>query len=151
MGEQQRVVIDPSKLKGASVEMAVKEIEVPQLNKLMGLAEGEVAVVKIRQLELNEYLSIKHKTEDKVRTLIEGVIAAAEKVGELEEEVVAVYKELNPQTRYYIDLCNVGVTEPEMKRAQWTFLAKRFPFVVEQIAIEIILLTKGGATLKKNS
>jgi hypothetical protein len=151
MGDVERVVIDPNQLKDASVEVAEKEIEVPQLNQLMGLGEGEVAIVKIRQLELNEYLRCRSASEDKVRTLIEGVIAAAESVGELEEELVAVYKEINQQTKYYIDVCTIGVIEPKMLRSKWTFLAKRFPMVVEKIAVEIILLTKGGASVKKNS
>lgn len=145
------VVLDPAQLKDASIEMAVRDIEVPQLNRLMGLAEGEVAVVKITQLTLNQYLSCRGKMEDKIRNIIEGVIAAAEEVGELEKEIISGYKELQPQTRYYIDVCLAGVVEPKMPRNKWAFLAKSFPMIVERIAAEVIMLTKGGADLKKNS
>lgn len=151
MGADTNVTLDPNKLKKASVEVAEKEIELPQLNMLMGLGEGEIAVVKIRQLNLNEYLLCRNKAEDKVRVLIEGILAAAERVGELEDEILSAYKELSHQTRYYIDLCIIGVVEPKMVRAKWVFLATHFPLVIEKIASEIVLLTKGGSTLKKNS
>lgn len=151
MGDESRVLLDPKQLKSARVGRAEKEIEVPQLNMLMGLEDGQVAVIKIRQLDLDEYLSCRNKSEDKIKTLIEGVLAAAEKLGEFEEELVATYKEMRPQSKYYIDVCLTGVVEPKMVRTHWVFLAQKYPMVVESIAVQIILLTKGGAELKKNS
>jgi hypothetical protein len=148
---ENEVMIDPKKLRQSEVETAEKVIEVKELNRLMGLEDGEVAVLKIRQLDLDEYLRCKMRSDDKVRNIIEGAIAAAEKMGEFEEEVFALYKEMNPQSKYYIDICMAGVIEPKMTRPNWVFLAKRFPMALESIAAQILLLTKGGASLKKNS
>jgi len=150
MGEGKKI-LDKKVLRDNLVERAEKEIEVPELNALMGLDDGEMAVVKIRQLDLDEYLGCQMMQEDQMRNLIEGVITAAEKRGEVEEEILAAYKGLSPQAQYYIDLCIKGTIEPIMQRNHWVFMAKRFPLVIERIASEIILLTKGGADLKKNS
>lgn len=149
--ERKTVTLDVKQLKMSNVERAEREIELPELNKLMGLGEGEIAVVKIRQLELDEYLSCQEKSQDKMRNLIEGVMAAAEKSGEVEEEVLASYKKLSPKAQYYVDLCLKGVVEPKMNRQHWVFMTKAFPLAVEKIASAIIILTKGGSNLKKNS
>lgn len=152
MGEKtKRVVLDKKKLKGALVQMAEKEVEVPELNKLMGLGDGEVAVVKIRQLNLDEYLTCQQMSDDRVKNLIEGVLAAAEKRGEVEEEILASYNGLSGKTQYYIDICLKGVVEPKLVRTHWVFMAGNYPLVMEKLASQIILLTKGGADLKKNS
>lgn len=149
--EKKRVVIDKGKLKAHLVEMAEKEIEIPQLNELMGLGDGEIAVVKIRQLDLTEYLSLQKESDERLTNLIDGIVAAAEKMGEVEDEILAAYKGLSNKGRYYVDICVKGVVEPPLKRPEWMFLARSYPLVVEQIAAQIILLTRGGATVKKNS
>lgn len=146
-----RVVIDKKKLKSNLVQKAEKELELPQLNSLMGLGDGEVAVVKIRQLELDEYLALQTDSDDKLRNMIDGIVAAAEKLGEVEDEILAAYKGLSQKGRYYIDICAKGVVEPSLKRTDWMFLARSYPIVIETIAAEIILLTRGGANVKKNS
>lgn len=149
--EKKRVVIDKKKLQSGLVQRAEKEIELPQLNQLMGLDDGEVAVVKIRQLDLDEYLALQTENDDKLRNIIDGVVAAAEKLGEVEDEILAAYKGLSPKGRYYVDICMKGVLDPALKRTDWMFLARSFPVVVETIAAEIIMLTRGGANVKKNS
>lgn len=148
---KKRVVIDKKKLKENLVQRAEKEIELPQLNQLMGLDDGEVAVVKIRQLDLDEYLTLQTDNDDKLRNIIDGVVAAAEKMGEVEDEILAAYKGLSPKGKYYVDICAKGVIDPALKRTDWMFLARSFPLVIETIAAEIILLTRGGASIKKNS
>lgn len=149
--EPKKVVINKSKLKSNFVKPAEKEVPVPQLNKLMGLADGEIAIVKVRQLDLDEYLYCQNLTEDKMRNLMEGIVAAAEKMGEVVDEVLTAYKGLSLKSRYYIDLCLKGTVDPKLSRQDWIFLSKMFPLVVENIAGEIMMLTKGGADLKKNS
>lgn len=148
---KKRVIVDKKKLKSNLVERAEKEIEIPQLNELMGLDDGEVAVVKIRQLDLTEYLSLQRESDDRLNNLIDGIVAAAEKMGEIEDEILAAYKGLSAKGRYYVDCCVKGVVEPALKRPEWMFLARSYPLVVEQIAAQIVLLTRGGATVKKNS
>jgi len=152
MGDElKKVFIDPKQLKESNVEQAERDIEVPELNKLMGLGEGEVAVVKIRQLDLNEYLSAQQQNVDLMRNLVEGVVAAAEKRGEVTDEVLAAYRGLSAPAKYYVEICQKGVVEPVLKRPEWIFLAKRFPITIENIASSILVLTRGGANLKKNS
>ena len=145
------VLIDTKKLKGHLIQPAEKSVPVPELNKLMGLGDGEIAIVKVRQLELDDYLHCQQITEDKMRNLMEGILAAAEKMGEVEEEVLAAYRGLSLKSRYYIDLCLRGTVEPSLKKSDWIFLARMYPLVVEKIAGVIMSLTQGGASLKKNS
>lgn len=150
--EKVRVVLDRSKLKMSLVKQAERVIEVPEFNNLMGLKEGEVAVVKIRQLTLDQYILCQTDHEDRMRNLIQGVIVAAEKLGEVEDEILAMYRSLSPKAKYYLDLCSKGVIEPVgLKRPDWIFLAKMYPLTIERLAADIIILTKGGADLKKNS
>lgn len=148
---KKKVVMDKKKLKNQFVQKAESEVEVPELNKLMGLNDDEIAIVKIRQLTLDEYLNCQQSTDDRVKNLIEGVLAAAEKRGEVEEEILSSYKGLSGKTQYYIDICLKGVTEPKLVRTHWVFMAGSYPLIVERIAARITMLTKGGADLKKNS
>lgn len=145
------VTVNKKNLRSSAVKTAEKEIEVPELNALMDLDDGEIAVVKVRQLTLDEYLSCRHDSEDKMRNLVEGVVAAAEKAEAVEEEIFLAFKKLSPQGQYYIDVCKKGTLEPVLPRTTWVFLARQYPIVVEKIASSIILLTKGGAEVKKNS
>ena len=145
------VLIDNKKLRSHLVEPAQKSVPVPELNNLMGLDDGEIAVVKVRQLELDDYLYCQQVTEDKMRNLMDGILAAAEKMGEVEDEVLAAYKGLSLKSRYYIDICLKGTVEPLLKKSDWIFLARMYPLVVEKIAGVIMSLTQGGASLKKNS
>ena len=149
--EIQKVVLDKQKLKNNLVKKAEKEVPVPQLNQLMGLGDGQIAIVKVRQLDLDEYLYCQNMGDDKMRNLLEGVVAAAEKMGEVQDEVLAAYKGLSMKARYYIDICVKGTVEPKLARTEWVFLARMYPVVIETLAAEIIRLTKGGAELKKNS
>lgn len=149
--EKKRVPINPKKLKNHLVKLSEIEIEVPELNSLMGLEDDETAILKARQLNLNEYLLCQQNIEDKMRNLVEGVIAAAEKRGEVQDEILASYKGLSPMAKYYVDVCSLGIIEPKMIKQDWIFLTKNFPMTVERIATRIIVLTQGGSTLKKNS
>lgn len=145
------VLIDTKKLSNKFVGLSEKEVPVPELNSLMGLNDGEVAVVKVRQLSLDDYLSCQQMTEDKMRNLIEGILAAAEKMGEVQDEVLAAYRGLSVKSRYYIDICIKGTIEPKFKKQDWIFLARMYPLVIEKVAGVIMSITHGGASLKKNS
>ena len=149
--EKKRIVIDESKLSSKNASISTKEIEVPELNHLMDLDDGEVAIIKIRQLDLNEYVLCQQHSEDRMRNLMEGVIAAAERRGEVEDEIMSAMKGLSPTVKYFIDLCSIGVIEPKLAKQHWVFMLKHYALTVEKIAGEIIMLTQGGATLKKNS
>jgi hypothetical protein len=155
MGDEQnkkkRVPISTKRLKDHLVKRNEVEIDVPELNALMGLEDDEIATLKVRQLTLNEYLLCQQNIEDKMRNLVEGVIAAAEKRGEVQDEILASYKGLSPMAKYYVDVCSQGVVEPKMTKQDWIFLTKNFPMTVERIATRIIMLTQGGSGLKKNS
>ena len=149
--ETKEVLIDTKKLKEHRVKPAEKSVPVPELNTLMDLDDGEIAIVKVRQLSLDDYLYCQQITEDKMRNLMEGILAAAEKMGEVEDEVIAAYRGLSVKSRYYIDVCLKGAFEPVLKKSDWIFLARMYPIVVEKIAGVIMSLTQGGASLKKNS
>lgn len=151
MGEKKGVLIDPKQLMVAKVERVEEEVEVPELNKLMGLDDGQMAIIKIRQLDLDEHLSCQMDADDRVTNVVEGAIAAAASRGEFEEELLSIYKELSPKTQFYIDLCQKGVLEPKLTRNNWVFLCKNYPLIVERIAARIVLLTRGGSDVKKNS
>jgi hypothetical protein len=58
-------------------------------------------------------------------------------------------KELSPQAKFEIELCQKCVTEPRLKRSYWIFLADMFPMVVNRISNMIVDLTLQGG-VKKN-
>jgi hypothetical protein len=149
--KKKRVMVNKQRLRPNLVKPAEAEIEVPELNNLMDLGEDEVSFVKVRQLTLDEYVACRNDSEDKMRNLVEGVVAAAEKADAVTEELLAAFKQLSPRGQYYVDVCRLGTVEPQLPRTTWVFLAKQYPIVVEKIASSIILLTKGGAEVKKNS
>ena len=125
-------------------------VEVPELNELMGLEDGQTATVKIRQLDLNTYMESQQQQVDMFRNLVEGIVEVA-----IDREIVAdhVAQQLGkatPSTKHRIRILQEGVVEPKMKQSDLIFLSKMFPIVVSRLYNQIIELTKQGG-VKKNS
>ena len=54
------------------IEFRKKEVEVSELNSMMGLEKDEVAVMVVRQLEFSELIGVQQDQFDYLRNLIEG-------------------------------------------------------------------------------
>ena len=155
MEEKKKVVLKKTSFSGANrkkYELRKKEVEVPELNSLMGLKEDEVAVIVVRQLELPEMVEIRGETINYARNLAEGILEASYSSKEVKQEAEhALYKSLAPDARQMIDTLEVGIVEPKLTRDEILFISKMFASVVDRLFREIMTLTKGGASLKKNS
>jgi len=128
-----------------------EKVRVPELNEMMGLVNDQVAVFEVQQLSLSTYLSARAEINDRVKNLVEGILAASVKKEEVEEEVKKAWKEKSPEVLYRIEIVLNGVKNPQLKRSDVIFLCDKFPMVINRLVERIIYLTEKGADLKKNS
>ena len=132
-------------------EKREKEIEVPELNALMGTKEGQVVTVVVSQLGLGDYLEAMGEAVDIQRNLIEGIVEAASSKELVKAEALKALNKMSPELRRQIIIAQKGVVKPEkMKTTDLIFIANNFPFAITKIVNEIIALTSVGS-LKKNS
>lgn len=128
-----------------------KKVKVPELNSLMELKEDEVAVFEIQQLDLSTFLIARAEVNDRVRNLVEGILAASADKMDVAEEVKRVWGKKSPELQYRIEIVKGGVKNPSLKESDILFLCEHFPMVVNRLVDEIMTLTDKGADLKKNS
>lgn len=127
-----------------------QELEVPELNEVMGLKEGSVATIKIKQLDLNVYLEAQGQQLDLYRNLIEGIVEAAVDSDLVAETVKKTEKKPTPMTKHRLKILKAGIIEPKLKQSDLNFLSRIFPNVILRIYNAIIELTNAGG-IKKNS
>lgn len=126
-------------------------LEVPELNSAFNLNSGEVACIKVRQLELSEFLTARGESINYAKNLIEGVLSAAQSAREIEDEILKIYRSMSPESQLRIDVCTMGIVEPKLNRSDIVWLSKFFPSSVVRIYGKILALTDKGGELKKNS
>lgn len=129
----------------------VVEMEVPELNALMDLGDGQVAIIKIQQLDFAAFLKHRGDAVDYAQNLIEGVIDAAVEKGKVKSEVLDIWDKMSPEVRYRIGMVEECIIDPKLNRSDIIFLSKMFPLVISRIATKILEITNEGAELKKNS
>lgn len=127
------------------------EIEVPELNALMGLEKDQVAIVKIQQLDLNSFLKSRTEIVDYTRNLVEGIVEASVEKEMVKTEIVEIWKKMAPDTKYKIEIVEASLVEPKLNRSDIVFLSKMFPLLLLKIYNKAIELTNKGGDLKKNS
>ncbi len=130
---------------------SIAEIEVPELNALMGLGKDQVAVVKIKQLDLNSFVKSRSEIVDYTRNLVEGIIEASAEKELVKDEITEIWKKLSPDTKYKIEIVEASMIEPKLNRSDVVFLSKMFPMILLKIFNKAIELTNKGGNLKKNS
>lgn len=132
-------------------EERIAEIEVPELNALMELEKDQVAVVKIRQLDLNSFMKSRSEIVDYTRNLVEGIVEASAEKEMVKDEITEIWKKMTPDTRYKIEIVEAALVEPRLNRSDIVFLSKMFPIILLKIYNKAIELTNKGGDLKKNS
>lgn len=132
-------------------KQSTAEIEVPELNALMGLKKDQVAIVKIKQLDLDSFMKSRGEIIDHVKNLTDGIIEASADKNLVKDEITDIWKKMSPDTRYKIDIVTESLVEPKLNRSDVVFLSKMFPIVLLKIYNKVIELTNKGGDLKKNS
>jgi len=132
-------------------EERIAEVDVPELNALMGLTKDQVAIVKVKQLGLNSFMKGRSEIIDYTRNLVEGIIEASVEKEIVKDEIVEIWKKMTPDTRYKIEIVEAALIEPKLNRSDIIFLSKMFPMVLLKIYNKVIELTNKGGNLKKNS
>jgi hypothetical protein len=130
---------------------SIAEIEVPELNALMGLGKDQVATVKIQQLDLNSFLKSRTEIIDYTRNLVEGIVEASAEKEMVKTEIIEIWKKMTPDTKYKIEIVESSLIEPKLNRSDIVFLSKMFPLLLLKIYNKAIELTNKGGNLKKNS
>lgn len=132
-------------------EERIAEVEIPELNALMGLSKDQVAIVKVKQLGLNSFMKGRSEIIDYTRNLVEGIIEASAEKEIVKDEIAEIWKKMTPDTKYKIEIVEAALIEPKLNRSDIVFLSKMFPMVLLKIYNKIIELTNKGGNLKKNS
>ena len=132
-------------------ETNIAEIEVPELNALMGLEEGQVAVVKIQQLDLNSFMRGRAEIIDYTRNLVEGIVEASSEKELVKDEITEAWNKATPDTKYKMEIVKAALIEPKLNKSDIVFLSKMFPMVLLKIYNKVIEITNKGGNLKKNS
>jgi len=128
------------------------DVEVPELNELMGLKKGQVAVIRIKQMDLSAFLSSRNEITNEVSNLVSGIIEAAKKdVGAVEDKVLEAWKKKSPDVKYRIEMVYSSLVEPKLNRSDVIWISEKFPLVLMRLANRITQLTELGGDVKKNS
>ena len=128
------------------------DVEVPELNELMGLKKGQVAVIRIKQMDLSAFLSSRNEITNEVSNLVSGIIEAAKKdVGAVEDKVLEAWKKKSPDVKYRIEMVHSSLVEPKLNRSDVIWISEKFPLVLMRLANRITQLTELGVDVKKNS
>lgn len=154
MSTSEEIVKVPFKkesLKRENLEQRTAEVEVPELNKIMGLGSTEVAVVKVRQLTLDEVIKFKTETLSHIKNLLDGIVEASVDASSVASEMKDALKRMSPETEIRIDTVSVALIDPKLLRSDIVFLSNMFPLVISRIYNKIVEITNSGADIKKNS
>ena len=116
----------------------------------MGLKDGEIAIIKVQQLDLNTYTNTRQEIINYSKNLIDGITEATRSKDDVKDETEATLAAMSPDTRYKIEIIAGGLVEPALNKSDIIFLSKMFPLVTMRIYNKIMELTNGGASAKKN-
>lgn len=132
-------------------EPRTKTVDVPELNNLMGLEEGQNAVVVVRQCDLSELIKINQEGSDHIRNLLDGILEAAISKSDVTEEMKDALSSKGVEWNRRIDMVQTCLVEPKLTRAEVIKISELFPAVILRLFTSIMEITNRGADLKKNS
>ena len=133
-------------------EANIAPVEVPELKGLFGDdTTDDIPVIVVRQLTLSQYLERRIGSNNEVKNLMDGIVAAAANVGDVQEETLFALQQMSQEERYRIEIVAGGIVEPKLDRSEIIALSKKFPLIVMRLVDKILELTSKGASLKKNS
>jgi len=152
--ERKKVSFDKKALSSrnkSKIEERKAEVEVPELNILMGLGDDETAIMIVRQMYFEELIETQQNQVDFMRNLVEGVLEAAVSKNAVEKEVREALSIKSPQVGEKINVVEKCLVEPKLTRQEIIYIGKMFPTVILRLYNKIMNLTNRGADLKKNS
>jgi len=152
--ERKRVTFDKKILSSpikSKIKLRTQEIEMPELNAIMGLEKEEIAIMIVRQLKFEELIEIQQGQFDIMRNLVEGVIEASTSKEAVKREVSQAMDRKSVVFIQRIDIIEKCLVEPKLSRSEVIYISKMFPSVAVKLHSAIMSLTDKGADLKKNS
>lgn len=149
--EKELVTLKKEQFKRDMIVQREAEVEVPELNQLMGLTGKQVATVKVRQASLDDVIRFRLDSVSQIKNLMDGIVEAALDRETVSNEFKEALTRMNPETELRIDLVHTCLVEPKLNRSDIVFLSQMFPTVITRIYTKIMEITNSGADLKKNS
>jgi hypothetical protein len=148
-----RITFDKKSLIKGKKEFQLREqeVEVPELNLMMGLEKDEVVIMLVRQMNFDELMKIQSENFDMMRNLVEGVLEASASKEAVRDEVSRALDKQSSITTQRIDTVFACLVDPKLSRSEVIYICKMFPSVAMRLYTAIINLTNKGADLKKNS
>ena len=126
-----------------------KTKEAKELKK--AIDDFKVVAVKVKQLNLPDYISIRKDINDYISNLIDGITSAASVSDEsVKNETLQALKEMPAEAQYRLWVVRKGVVEPQLSSTDLIRLSKLFPVVILRCFDTIMKLTEKGGTLKKS-
>jgi len=154
MSESKKVIFDKKALSSANkkkLTVRTSEVEVPELNEMMGLKEGEVTTIVVRQMHFDELIEMQQGQFNYMRNLVEGIVEASASKEAVKEEATLALDKKNPVTAQRLEIITTCILKPKLSYTDIVYIAKMFPSVPSRLYTIIINLTDKGADLKKNS
>jgi hypothetical protein len=112
----------------------------------------KVVVVKVKQLDLPNYINIRNDINNYINNLIDGVVSAAAISDDaVKDETLQALKKMSPEAQYRLWVVKKGVVEPKLGTIDCLRLSKLFPVIILRLYDAIIKLTEKGGSLKKNT
>lgn len=138
------------------VQKRQESVPCPELNEVFGAPEGKNVTFLVEQCNLSTYLRLQGERQGVSQVLVSGLLKAL-RAGNEEEvgRMLAKHffggdgKELSPQAKFELELCQSCVLEPKISRSDWLWLSDMFPMSVNKLANKIVDLTLRGG-IKKN-
>ena len=127
------------------------EIELPELNPLLGLGADKIAIVKVKQLTLDEFIKIQGDSISHIKNLMDGIVEASHSEESVETTMLDALKEMDGRTKQLIETIKAGLVEPKLNRPTIIKISRMWPMAAYKMYSHINMLTSKGADLKKNS
>jgi hypothetical protein len=158
----ERIVMETEAIKGSVLtksalnkmrgyEPRTATVEVPELNKLMDLEEGQNAIMVVRQLDLSELVKINQDGTDFIKNLMDGIVEAAASKAGVKDEVEKAMSAKGAEWSRRIDMVQTCLIEPKLTRGEVIKISELFPSVILRLFTTIMDITNRGADIKKNS
>jgi len=133
-------------------DLRTQEVELPELNEFMELADGQTATMVVRQMTFEEVMKSQQDNFDMMRNLIEGIVEASASKRAVKEEVEDFLdKSVSPVTRQRMQAIENCLIDPKLSYTEVNYICKMFPTVGTKLYMTIVDLTNKGADLKKNT
>lgn len=122
----------------------IKEIEVPELSKILGCENGQIPVLKVRGASLDDQIKV-NELAMKSTAIIARIVQALEEKSEINIDFLRklIYDDTNihPKTMMEIFLFHRNVVEPKFGLMEVVKMSEAIPEVINRIAMLSLSMT----------